>query len=104
MGVPRKAVVAAAGVTAVVVGVGLGSAWIAKAQTGAAAPRQPVDVLKDRLKSPPVTDGDRGATYHTLERQALRVTTTFAKAVVEGERTADGQLRSRVLDMAGNEL
>jgi hypothetical protein len=50
------------------------------------------------------TTADRGATYHAIENQAIRVTTTFVDATVSGERATDGKLTSRVLDSGGNEL
>jgi hypothetical protein len=102
MGVPRRKFVAAL-CAFTLVGVFTGSVWRLRAQVPSTA-RPPVQTLKDRLKAAPVTDGNRGATYHTLERQAVHVKTTFRNAVIEAERAADGQLSARVLDLAGNEL
>lgn len=50
-----------------------------------------------------VTDGDRGATYHHMEQQARRVTTTFTDAVTVADRTPDGQLATTLIDRAGRE-
>jgi hypothetical protein len=61
-------------------------------------------MLKDRIPPPSVTTGDRGATYHALERQALRVTTRFADAVAVADRTPDGKLSTRLTDLAGNDV
>ena len=85
------------------IGVTAGVGWHVSAQGGAAPPRPPVRALKGRAAPAPVSDGDRGATYHTLERQAIHVRTTFRDAVIEADRASDGQLSSRVLDRSGNE-
>jgi len=41
---------------------------------------------------------------HSLERQATRVTTRFANAVALANRTPDGQLSTRLTDLAGNDM
>jgi len=85
----------------------LGSAgplWHARAQNGAAPPHSPVQRLPDRLQPPPVTAGDRGVTYHSLESKATHVTTTYADAIAIAERAPDGDLSTRVTDVAGNEV
>src|SRR2546423_8462604 len=68
-----------------------GSLWRVRAQSGVVLPRPtPVQPLTNRIPPAAVTSGDRGGTYHSLERQATRVTTRFADAVARAERTADG--------------
>ena len=74
--------------------------WHATAQRNAIA--QPV-IPANAPTKPVITDGDRGPTYHALERHARHVVTTFDDAVVESDRTVDGSLRTRVNDVAGNE-
>ena len=73
-------------------------------RTGTAPRQPPVQTLPDRLSPARVTTGDRGVTYHSLENKATRVTTTFADAIAVAERGPDGQLSSRVTDLAGNEV
>lgn len=81
-----------------------GSVWRVRAQD-APAPRQvPVQTFKDRIPPESVTSGDRGATYHSLEREAARVTTRFADAVAIADRIVDGQLSTRLTDLAGNDM
>lgn len=58
----------------------------------------------DQDARPAIAPGDRGATYRWLEGQAVRVTTRFADAVASAERTADGDLKTRLTDLAGNEV
>jgi hypothetical protein len=47
---------------------------------------------------------ERGATYYWLEGLAHTVTVQFPDAVATSERGADGALRTRLADRAGNEL
>jgi hypothetical protein len=102
MGVPRKklfatfVLLALAGST--------GTLWRVRAQSSTAARQVPVQTLKDRIPPPSVTGGDRGVTYHSLERQATRVTTRFPDAVGMANRTVDGQLSTRLTDLAGNDM
>jgi len=63
-----------------------------------------VETLKNRVPPPPATNGDRGVTYHSLERQATHVTTRFADAVAYADRTADGHLSTHLTDLAGNDM
>lgn len=52
-----------------------------------------------------VTDGDRGNTYHSLERMASHVKTRFHDGTtITSDRTVDGQLSAHVHDAAGNEV
>jgi hypothetical protein len=78
--------------------------WQVRAQGSTTARQGPVQALKDRIPPPSVTAGDRGGTYHSLERQATRVTTRFADAVALANRMADGQLSTRLTDLAGNDM
>jgi hypothetical protein len=48
--------------------------------------------------------GVKGATYYALERQARRVTTHFADAVVTAARDATGRITAHVTDPIGNDL
>ena len=82
----------------------VGSVWRVRAQNTPPARQMPVQVLKNRIAAVPVTNGDRGATYHALEREATRVTTRFADAVAVADRTADGELSTRLTDLAGNDM
>jgi len=84
--------------------VGWRGARLANSATPAASPSPAVQLLPagtDRLK---VTPGEKGATYYWLESQVQRVTTQFPDAVTIAERGDDGGVRSRVTDLAGNEL
>jgi hypothetical protein len=47
---------------------------------------------------------DRGATYEWLESQATRVTIRFPGIVAITERAADGEVRTRLTDVVGNDL
>ena len=103
MGVQRRGLFATFVLVALLAG-SAGSAWRLRAQK-AGTPRQvPVQRLKDRVPPASVTSGDRGVTYHTLEHEATRVTTRFADAVAIADRTLDGQLSTRLADLAGNDI
>jgi len=78
--------------------------WRVRAQSSTTARQAPVQALKNRIPPPSVTVGDRGARYHSLERQATRVTTRFDDAVATANRTADGQLSTRLTDLAGKDM
>jgi hypothetical protein len=80
------------------------SGWRVSAQ--ALRPNQPatVRVLGAQDARPAIAPGDWGATYHWLEEQAIRVTTRFTDATATAERTAGGDFRTRLTDLAGNEL
>ncbi len=58
------------------------------------------DVTAARRLAP----GDRGATYYWLEGLARKVTVRFPDATAVTERGADGMIRTRLADNAGNEL
>src|SRR5687768_10729317 len=76
----------------------LGSAgplWHTTAQNSPAPKQSPVQRLPDRLQPPPVTAGDRGVTYHSLENKATQVITTYADAIATAERGPDGDLSTR---------
>lgn len=103
MSAPRKRLFAMFVLLALLAG-SAGSMWRVRAQNGPAARQVPVQTLKDRISPAPVTNGDRGATYHALEREATRVTTRFADAVAVADRTLDGQLSTRLTDLAGNDM
>jgi hypothetical protein len=47
---------------------------------------------------------DKGDTYYALESQARRWTTKYTDAIVISERSVGGAIRSRVTDLAGNEV
>lgn len=106
MSVPRKRLFATFVLSALLAGSAgsLESVWRVRAQNAPAARRQAqVQTLKDRIPPIAVTKGDRGATYHWLEREATRVTTRFADAVAIADRTVDGELSTRLTDLAGND-
>ena len=103
MSAPRKRLFATFVLLALLAG-SAGSMWRVRAQNGTAARQVPVQTLKGRIPQAPVTNGDRGATYHALEREATRVTTRFADAVAVADRTLDGQLSARLTDLAGNDM
>jgi hypothetical protein len=103
MGVPRKRLFATFVLLALLVG-SSGSVWRARSQTSTAARQPQVQTLQGRTPPPSVTSGDRGVTYHSLERQATRVTTRFADAVAVANRAVDGQLSTRLTDLAGNDM
>jgi hypothetical protein len=103
MSVPRKRLFATFVLLVLLAG-SAGSVWRLRAQNAPAAGKVPVQTFKDRIPAAPVTNGDRGATYHALEREATRVTTRFADAIAVADRTLDGQLSTRLTDLAGNEM
>ena len=103
MGAPRKRLFATFVLAVLLVG-SAGSMLRVRAQSRTTAQPGAVQTLKDRIPPPSVTAGDRGVTYHSLERQATRVTTRFADAVAVANRTADGQLSTRLTDLAGNDM
>ena len=77
--------------------------WRLRAQSRATDPGANVQTVDPRASRPRATNADRGATYHTLERQATRVTTRFVDAVAVAERRPDGTMTARVADVSGNE-
>jgi hypothetical protein len=103
MDVPRKRLFATF-VSLTLLAGSAGSVWRVRAQGPTTARQPPVQTLKGRTAPPPVTSGDRGVTYHSLERQATRVTTRFADAVAIANRAVDGQLVTRLTDLAGNDM
>lgn len=103
MSAPRKRLFATFLLLAVLVG-SAGSMWRVRAHNSTAARPMAVQTLKDRIQPPSITTGDRGVTYHSLERQATRVTTRFADAVAVADRTLDGQLSTHLTDLAGNDI
>jgi hypothetical protein len=103
MSVPRKRLFATFVLLTLLAG-SAGSVWRVRAQNAPAARLPPVQTFKDRIPPVSVTSGDRGATYHSLEREAMRVTTRFADAVAIANRTVDGQLSTRLTDLAGNDM
>jgi len=95
-------------VWAAVVSLGLlggsfGSLWGLAAQ-GSASAQRAAQAAARRLQRPPVTSGERGATYDWLESKAMRVTTRFPDGTAIAERTADGRVVARVTDLSGNEV
>jgi hypothetical protein len=64
-------------------------------------PPRVVGSLEDRVAQEP---RDRGATYEWLESQATRVTVRFPDVVAISERMADADLKTRLTDVAGNDL
>jgi hypothetical protein len=103
MGVPRKRLFAMFVSLAILAGSG-GSVWRLRAQNTPMARQPTVQTFKDRIPPASVTSGDRGVTYHSLEREATRVTTRFADAVAIADRTVDGELSTRLMDLAGNDI
>jgi hypothetical protein len=81
------------------------STWHPTAQSSRAAdaqtPPRTVGSPEDRVTQEP---RDRGATYEWLESQATRVTVRFPDVVAISERTADADLKTRLTDVAGNDL
>jgi hypothetical protein len=86
------------------IGISAASGWRLLAQAALPFPQQPVQSLKTRPAPPPVTAGDRGVTYHSLESRARRVKTTFADAIAIAERGPDGRLSTRLTDSGGNDV
>jgi hypothetical protein len=103
MSVPRKRLFATFLLLALLAG-SAGSVWRVRAQNAPPAREVPVQTLNDRIPPASVTSGDRGVTYHTLEREATRVTTRFADAIAVADRAVDGQLSTRLTDLAGNDM
>jgi hypothetical protein len=79
------------------------STWRPRAENQPAPLQNPVRTLdsKEQLRVDP---SDRGATYHWLEGQAVRVTTRFSDAVAITERVTGGDLKTILTDMVGNEV
>jgi hypothetical protein len=81
------------------------SIWHPTAQSRRAAdpqtPPRAVASPEDRVAQEP---RDRGATYEWLESQATRVTVRFPDVVAISERSADAGLKTRLTDVAGNDL
>jgi hypothetical protein len=75
-----------------------------RAQDGPIGKQSAVQTLTNRIPPAVVTHGDRGATYHALEQRTRQVITRFEDAVAVANRLADGQLRARVTDLAGNDV
>jgi len=69
--------------------------------TGAAAPLRQLDSSTRQTSDDPT---DRGATYYWLEGQAKRVTTRFTDAIAVADRDPQGDFKTRLTDLAGNEL
>jgi hypothetical protein len=103
MSAPRKSIFTVFLLFTVVAG-SAGSVWRARAQNAPAPSQSTVQALPDRIPPPRVTEGDRGVTYHSLENKATHVTTTFRDAIAIAERGPDGDLSTRVTDLAGNEV
>jgi hypothetical protein len=103
MGVHRRKLWTTAAVVGCLVGT-VAFTWRASAQGASQSPRLPAQAISQA--PPPVrpTSGDRGSTYHELERETTKVTMQFADAVAVAERTLEGQLSARLTDKAGNEL
>jgi hypothetical protein len=102
MGVPRRKVVTVVVILALV-SVGARAARVIHAQ-GRTSSSAPVQTLKNTFPAKPATSGDRGVTYHSLEAEAVKVTTRFGDAVAIADRSADGNLLARLTDLAGNDL
>jgi hypothetical protein len=79
------------------------SAWRPQAQNAPDPGSNGVQLLRTG-EQPRPDPSDRGATYYWLEARAVRATTRFADAVAVTERVAGGDLKTRILDVAGNEL
>src|SRR5437588_116328 len=103
MTVPRGKTIALCALLVLLAG-SAGSLLRVRAQSGVATRPTPVKPLTSRIPPPTVTSGDRGGTYHSLERQATRVTTRFADAVAHAERTADGELSTHLTNLAGADV
>ena len=92
---------------AVVMVIGLVYAWGLQAQT----PVTPIVRGASRSAALPVlaqvTENeikDMGGTFYHLEGRARKVTTRFADGVAVAERRADGSIKTRSTDVAGNEV
>jgi len=92
-------------VAAAVIGMIAGaSVWRPPAQGQTSKDSGTVRLLDPAAPLPPRDPADRGATYYWLEGAATRVVTRFGDAVAVAERAADGDVRTRLTDIAGNEL
>jgi hypothetical protein len=80
------------------------AAWRPAAQRQAGRPAAAVQILDPAAAQPAMEASDWGATFYWLESQAGKVTTTFADAVAVAERDAGGDVKTRLTDLAGNEL
>jgi hypothetical protein len=80
------------------------AAWRAAAQRQVRPAADPVQLIAPTASLPAADPADRGATFYWLESQATRVTTTFADAVAVAERDGSGDLKTRLTDLAGNEV
>ena len=100
---PRKRLFATL-VLLALLGGSAGSVWRVRAQNAPPSRQTPVQTFTDRIPPTSITSGDRGVTYHSLEREATRVTTRFPDAVAVADRTLDGQLSTRLTDLAGNDI
>jgi len=78
--------------------------WRLSAQTRRPDAPAEVRLLSAQDARPAIAPGDRGATYYWLEEQAARVTTRFTDATATAERAAGSDLKTRLTDLAGNEL
>jgi hypothetical protein len=92
---------------ALIVFVGLVCAWRLQAQQ----PAQPVLRGAGRVPALPVLAQatgneakDMGGTFYYLEGRARKVTTRFADGAAVAERGADGNIKTRATDLAGNEV
>jgi hypothetical protein len=74
------------------------------AAAGAAPPAARLLSPSDLATASRLAPGDRGATYYWLEGLAQKVTVEFGDATAVTERGADGAIRTRLSDGAGNEL
>jgi hypothetical protein len=80
------------------------SAWRLEAQRQERSADASVRILGTGDRSTVADPEDRGATYYWIESQASRVTTRFSDAVAVTDRITGGDLRTRLTDLAGNEL
>lgn len=103
MSVPRKRLFATFVLLTLLAG-SVGSVWRVRAQGAPGGRQVPVQTFNNRIPPAPVTNGDRGTTYHSIEREATRVTTRFVDAVAIADRTLDGKLSTRLTDLAGNDM
>ncbi|MEO8259845.1 MAG: hypothetical protein ABI868_21050 [Acidobacteriota bacterium] len=85
-------------------GVVLTLGGIARHTAVRAAPGNGVKIMPNG-RAPDDNPGERGATYYALEAQTSRFTTRFHDGTTAvAERTADGDIETKLRDLGGNEI
>jgi len=81
-----------------------GSIWRPSAQSPSGDPPDQAGAISPTGPRADRDPSDRGATYEWLEGRATRVTIKFPEVTAMAERGSDGDLKTRLMDAAGNEL